>query len=136
MQGLEEHMGRVRQYLADKYAARERALTLCREAIRHSANSIRAVHRGEYDKAEDLKSQARDRLDEVRKALVGHPDVFFAGFLSDAEKEYVEASATFAIIAGQPLPDPDALGTSYVAYLHGLGETVGELRRQQHERQA
>src|SRR3972149_3950694 len=92
MQGLEEQIDKVRQHLTDKYAARERALHLCREAIRHSANSIRAVHRGEYTKAQDLKAQARDRLDEVRKALVGHPDIFFAGFLSDAEKKDIWVS--------------------------------------------
>ena len=47
---LEQHMDKVRQHLTEKYAARERALQSSREAIRHSANSIRAVHRGELGK--------------------------------------------------------------------------------------
>jgi translin len=32
-------------------------------------------------------------------------------------------------VTGQPLPDPDDLNVDYTAYLNGLGDTVGELRR-------
>jgi translin len=41
----------------------------------------------------------------------------------------VEACATQAIIAGRPLPAPEGLGVELPAYLNGLGEAVGELRR-------
>ncbi len=32
-------------------------------------------------------------------------------------------------MTGEPLPDPDDLNVDYTAYLNGLGDTVGELRR-------
>lgn len=52
-----------------------------------------------------------------------------AGFVHDAEKEYVEASITLALIAGGPLPSVADLAVQGPAYLHGLAESVGELRR-------
>ncbi|MCH6556085.1 MAG: haloacid dehalogenase [Chloroflexi bacterium] len=112
-----------------KNAARERALPLCRAALRHSANAIRAVHREDFAQAEELIESARSQLDEARLALSDHPDIYHAGFVHDAQKEFAEASATFALIGGRPLPTPADLGVELPAYLNGLGETVGELRR-------
>jgi len=119
----------VRAHFDDKNAARERALVLSREAIRASANAIRAVHRGEADSADVLLEQAGRALAEAREVLRAHPDVFYAGFVQDAQKEYVEACATRAFIRGGELPAPDALEVDHAPYLNGLGEAVGELRR-------
>ncbi len=126
---LEPIMTRLHATFADKNSARERALPLCREALRRSANAIRAVHREEFDQAEELIERARSLIDEAREALKDHPDTYHAGFVHDAHKEYVEACTTLAVIAGRPLPTPEELVASPAAYLNGLGETVGELRR-------
>jgi translin len=129
--GIEEIAEEARQGLGSKNAAREAALGRCREAIRHSANAIRAVHRGEFDLAEDLSGRAGRLISEAKEALHGHADIFYAGFVHDAQKEYAEARLTLAIIAGggRKLPHPGDLDVELQAYLNGLGETVGELRR-------
>jgi len=126
---LEPIMERVRALFADKHRARERTLPLCREALRHSANAIRAVHREEFAQAEELIGRAGGLLRQAREGLHDHPDIYHAGFVHDAQKEYVEACATLAVIAGRPLPTPQTLGVELPAYLNGLGEAVGELRR-------
>jgi translin len=119
----------VRAQYADKHAAREQALPLCREALRHSANAIRAVHREHFADADELIERAADLLGRAKESLSDHPDIYHAGFVHDAQKEYVEACVTHAIIAERPLPVPDALHVELPAYLNGLGEAVGELRR-------
>ena len=126
---LEPIMTRLHATFADKNAAREKALPLCREALRNSANAIRAVHREDFPAAEELIDRARTSLDEARQALKDHQDTYYAGFVHDAHKEYVEACTTLAVIAGRPLPAPEELDASPASYLNGLGETVGELRR-------
>jgi translin len=68
-------------------------------------------------------------LAEVDEALKDHPDVYYAGFVQDAQKEHAEAHQTYALIRGEPLPNPDDLKVGYAAYLNALGEAVGELRR-------
>jgi len=113
-----------------KMAARERALPAARRSIRSSANAIRAIHRGDLDEAHRLMADSGGALRTGREAVrVDHPDVYFAGFLHDAQKEYVEARATEAIVTGGELPSADDLEVEPAAYLNGLAEAVGEGRR-------
>lgn len=126
---LEPIMDEIHAGFAAKNAARERAIPLCREAIRNSANAIRAIHRREFERAEALIEKARDAVWQAAAALRDHPDVYYAGFVHDAAKEYAEAMITLAVIAGRPLPTPESLAIEVAAYLNGMGEAVGELRR-------
>jgi len=68
-------------------------------------------------------------LQEVAEALAEHSQLLHTGFVHDAQKEYAEGCITLALALNEALPTPEALGVGYVAYLHGLGEAVGEMRR-------
>lgn len=129
LQELEEICQRIRKEFEAKDAAREKALILTREVIRNSANAIRAIHRGEFEEAKALMEASAGLLEEVECTLADHPDVYYAGFVHDAQKEHAEAHQTYALIRGEPLPSPEDLKVGYAAYLNGLGEAVGELRR-------
>lgn len=119
----------LRAGLDAKNAAREQGLVLCRKVVRLSANGIRAIHRGDRHGAEDLLAEARRCLDEAAMAMAAHPDVAHAGFLHDAAKEYVEARITHSLVFGLSLPTPATLDVEAPAYLNGMGEAVGEMRR-------
>ena len=119
----------TRQSLADTDRARERALRLSREMIRHSADSIRAIHRGEFDAARELIGSASRLVEESGTLLNEHPEVYFTGYMQDALKEYVEANAVLVLIQDKPLPTPAELQVGAAPYLGGLADTVGELRR-------
>ena len=129
MQTLDAIGDRIRQLLEDKNAARDRALQLSRTLIRHCANAIRAAHRDERDIARGHLGEARMLVDTLREELSCYPDLYHAGYTQDALKEYAEASIVYALLGGEPLPDPDALRVEYAAFLCGLGEAAGELRR-------
>lgn len=123
-------IGRAAQeYLATKFAARERALPKSRAAIRLCANAIRAAHRGEFDQSTRQLTEAGGLLRDMALDLREHQDIFYAGFVADAQKEYSEAALTSALMQRQPPPTPDVLGVEWAPYLNGLGEAVGELRR-------
>src|SRR4030095_8918328 len=68
---------------------------------------------------------------EARAVLVPSPALAHAGFLHDAEKEYVEARAVAALVAGTPVPGPgpDELAVSPTAWMRGVAEAASELRR-------
>jgi len=117
------------QYLGLKHAARERALPKSRATIRACANSIRATHRQEFAAAATLLEQARTLLDEMAEDLRDHKDIFYAGFVHDAQKEYAEAATFAALAQNRSLPLARDLSLDWAPYLNGLGETVGELRR-------
>ncbi|MGZ6308348.1 MAG: haloacid dehalogenase [Ktedonobacterales bacterium] len=123
-------IGRAAQdYLAAKHAARERALPKSRAAIRLCANAIRAAHRDEFESATQLLAEAGRLLHGMAEDLDKHLDIFYAGFVADAQKEYAEAALTCALIKREPLPSPEELGVEWAPYVNGLGETIGELRR-------
>ncbi len=117
------------EYFTLKHAARERALPKSRAAIRYCANSIRATHRHEFVNAEKLLSQAAALIAEMEEDLQLHRDIYYAGFVQDAHKEYAEAVTFAALTQYRPLPTPDELTIGYAAYLNGIAEAVGELRR-------
>ncbi len=111
-------------------AAREQALTAARRSIRASANAIRAIHRGELDQAHQLMDTSREAIESGRAAVrEAHPEVYFAGFLQDAQKEYAEARITEALVTGEEPPTPEDLGVEAAPYLNGMAEAIGEGRR-------
>jgi len=119
----------IARRLAAANAAREAGLTACRATIRASSSAIRAVHLLDPDTAQARLADAEAALAAARDALVPHPGVAHAGFLHDAAKEYVEARATVALVAGLPVPGPVELGVEDPAWLNGLAEAASELRR-------
>jgi len=126
---LEAIAAELRPKFAAEDEAREKALRSCRQVIRHSADAIRAVHRQEQDKAKGLLDSAYELVLELNHDLAKHGRLLHSGFVHDAQKEFAEGSITLALIAGEDLPKPETLGVSNAAYLDGLGESVGELRR-------
>lgn len=116
--------------LEAKHRAREVTLPACRAATRACAVAIRAVHRHEFDDARSHLADAAKLLAEAIDATDGHPEVRTAGFLHDAQKEFVEAHLTLAYVSHEPAPDAVALGVEVPAYLNGLAEAASELRRQ------
>lgn len=111
------------------HKAREEALNLCRSVIRHSANAIRAMHRRQMADGAALLEQARADYQRAAEALKDYPEVYYAGFLGDAGKEYAEACILLAVLSGTRLPTFQELGVGLAPYLNGLAEAASELRR-------
>lgn len=110
--------------------ARERALPASRAAIRSCANAIRAIHRGELDLAHRLMDEARASIDAGLDAVRDHPEIRFAGYLQDAQKEFAEAKITEAVVSGAThAPTPEELAVEDAPYLNGIAEAIGEARR-------
>ncbi|MFA4835127.1 MAG: haloacid dehalogenase [Dehalococcoidia bacterium] len=126
---LEQIGERIRGSFSAKNEARDKAIKSSREAIYKCSTSIRAAHRGEYELAKSLAQAAKSIIDEVGEAIRDQDDLHYTGFVHDSHKEYAEACTTLALVSGGRVPDPDDLGVSYSAYLNGLGEAAGELRR-------
>jgi translin len=91
---LDETSERIRRRFDARMEARERALPASRAAIRSCANAIRAIHRGDLDLAHRLMDEARASIDAGLEAVADQPEIRFAGYLQDAQKEYAEARIT------------------------------------------
>lgn len=129
LDNLNDISNKIRISFEAKNTVRDMALVQSRDLIRYCANSIRAIHRHEFDEAQVLLEQAKLSAQIMVDGMAEHGDLYQAGYSQDALKELAEAYITYALVRDLPLPDPDELGVDYAAYLNGLGEAVGELRR-------
>ncbi|HEY7755018.1 MAG TPA: haloacid dehalogenase [Actinomycetota bacterium] len=127
---LDETSERIRRRFDARMEARERALPASRAAIRSCANAIRAIHRGDLDLAHRLMDEARASIDAGLEAVADQPEIRFAGYLQDAQKEYAEARITEAVVTGAGhVPTPEELDIEDAPYLNGVAEAIGEARR-------
>lgn len=111
------------------HEAREIGLKASRAAIQFSARSIRHVHRHQYERAEELLDEAKGSILSAQDSLAPFPNIYYAGFLHDGEKEVVEAAAVLALARGADFPSPEDLGVMPMSFLNGMGEAASECRR-------
>lgn len=127
MKNLPDIIGEIESRLDEKDEVRELALKSSRAIARLSSQAIHGLHKGE-DSGGPLR-EAREEAMKLKSVLEDHPDLYHAGFVENALQELAEASIVHAIAKGGPLPTPREAGATDAAYLLGLGDVVGELRR-------
>lgn len=126
---LQRLLGEIGGRLAAVNSARETALAASRRIIRLSATSIRATHRGDVGNAARLLSEARELHEQSSRELREFPAVYWSGYVLDAQKELAEAAILLGLGGGTGVPSPSELQVEDSAYLNGMGEAAGELRR-------
>ncbi|MCX7599521.1 MAG: hypothetical protein N2512_11755 [Armatimonadetes bacterium] len=129
LKGLDEIVERVYAHVAAIDAAREEAFRLSREVVRAASTTIKHMHRGEVEEARARLGEAGELVEQMLAAVADYPQLRYVGFVVDAEKEYAEAALVLAAITKEKAPGPEDLGIDEIAWLNGLAEVVGELRR-------
>lgn len=108
---------------------RDETLNRSRALIRSCAAGIRAIHRHEWESAEQLLAEARSAAAEMVGPLAGYPMLYHAGYTQDALKELVEAHLVLAFVRGDDMPEPASLHVTGATYLRGMSEAATEMRR-------
>jgi translin len=131
-QELEDILTDMERDLEEKDAVRELALKSSRAVARLSVSAVGSLHR-EKEVGRYL-DEAREEASKLGSLLKEHPDLFFSGFVENAHQDMTEAAVAYSLLRDAPLPRPEDLGVTNRAYLLGLGDVVGELRRHALER--
>ena len=129
MNNLDTIVDKIEKHINVKDQIREHALRSSRNIIINCRKAIQLLHQDKLSKAKTAIKHASDELVGLFDRTEEHPDIFHAGFVENAAQEVVEAVCLMHIMQGKDLPDPDELHTTYSAYLLGLCDVVGELRR-------
>jgi len=127
MKGLDRIADRIAAQLDEKDRVRELALKSARTITRLAGTALRGMHRG--DDPGDPLVEAHAEVSKLRTLLADHPEFWHGGSVEGALQEVAEAAIVHALLRGKPLPDPDRLEVTGAAYILGLADAVGELRR-------
>ncbi len=111
--------------LSDQLERRDRVLKESRDVISACSKAIISVHTGKMKDAERELAAARSLLSTLKKSSDGS----VSRHLVSPEAELVEASTVIALSKDKPVPSMESLGASPEAYLLGLLDAVGELKR-------
>ena len=129
---LEGISARVRENFEVKDSVREEGLKISREIVRECRTASFALHGQDFKKADSSIKAAGKALERLEILFKGHADIYHAGFVEHAQQEYSEVSVLSSLLkegGEERIPSPDELKVEYAAYLNGLGDVVGELRR-------
>ena len=127
MPDLHSMAKKMRERLDRKESAREEAIKISRKIIRECRSAMASIQGGR-DPDEPLGS-AKKMHKQLKAILEDYPDLLASGYTVDAEQELAEVAILMAAIAGQEPPSPEKVGVTDEAYILGLGDSIGELRR-------
>jgi len=111
--------------LSSKVEAREGLSLKARSGIRLCGEAVSLSHRGHIEEAKKRLKEAKEIIEELRPR---RRDLELDAFDVLAQ-EYVEAEALVRIIEGRELPSLEELQVADEAYVLGMADLIGELRR-------
>lgn len=125
MKNVKSSLARISESLAKTQDAREFLLRNSREVVTSCSKSIIAVHGGDMKGARSGLKNAGRLLREYQKKSKGD----LKRYLVVPEQEFTEAAALIAIAEKKQIPSKEALKVSDEAYVLGLLDCIGELKR-------
>ncbi len=125
MENVRNSMKEMEGQFSSQLERRDRVLKESRDVISSCSRAIISVHTRKMKEAEKELSNAKALLSSLKKTSGGSA----SRYLVSPEAEFVEASAVIALAKDRDVPSMDSLDASPEAYLLGLLDTVGELKR-------
>ncbi|MDP8003531.1 MAG: haloacid dehalogenase, partial [Caldisphaera sp.] len=126
---LEEIINSIDLYLKELDLVREQVVKISREVIRNSGYSITEIHKGNIEEAIKYLDLCKSNNNKLLELVKNYPELAYSGLAYNAISEYVEAEVLVNIIQGKDIPGYKELNVYPIAYIQGLGDVVGELRR-------
>ncbi len=123
--GLALEVSEIAEYLKSKQEAFDKVSDLSREIIRMSAQAITHLHNG-------MEKESRQTLAKIAELVSSKAfkDPRFSYYSLQAQQEFAEAHAFYNIKIKGKIPSAKEIGVEREAYLLGLMDCVGELKRE------
>ncbi|MHA1224204.1 MAG: haloacid dehalogenase [Candidatus Heimdallarchaeaceae archaeon] len=103
--------------------------SISREIIKFSGQSIEGLHRKDINQAKEKLVSIENLLIQLNKYLMKESHYKYTGIVNVALQEYVEAKLFYFTILNKPFPTVEELAVTEQAYLLGVADLIGELRR-------
>ncbi len=125
MKSLQNEIKKIGDYLSRKQKEFDSVTDLTREVIRNSAQAITLMHADDRAAAKAALSGAYGGAKKL-----GEFGAKFDYYARQALQEYAEARIFFEIKGSGTIPSPSEVGVGPEAYLLGLMDVMGELKRE------
>ncbi len=128
---MQEIIDKIIEYLEEKDRVREELIKTSREIIRKCRDIVNKIHRKELEGINEALNFLESQIAEMRKKCRCFPEMYHSGIVHEALMEYYEVKLLYEYIkkgeleAMEDLPRDD-----YIAFLLGLADVAGELRRE------
>ena len=120
---------RIQKELLSYDKARERLQILTRNVTRLCGWSMIQIHRGQLTLANKTLADAKQGLAEIEKLLTDHAELPQFGQVLVAFQEYAESKMLIQMKKNGRVASLRDVGTSSTAYLLGMLDFIGEMRR-------
>jgi translin len=125
MNNLDSDIKVISKNLTDKQKDFDNVMTLVRDIVRSSAQTITLLHNSDEKAASKTLSEAEKMVKELKKF-----DSVFGYHSKQAYQEYAEAKIFFSIKQSSEIPSFAKIGVDQESYLMGLMDVMGELKRE------
>lgn len=120
-------VGRAAERFLELEKKRTEAIDAARLITRDTKKMIHAIHVGEDYR--DIADRLRQNVEETVSGLENEPTVFHSAVLQDSFGEYAEAFIFADVVGGKSVPSFESLGIPPQAWVLGLADSIGEMRR-------
>ncbi len=127
---LKTFLSKIQEELGKREEVKEEVHRAMRGATRLSKQAILFTHQKKLKSAKKLLKEAGKLFMELRKVAEAHPDLVHTGIVDAAMQEYAEAQTLLNLVEKNRFISPEKLNVPAVAYVLGLADVIGELRRQ------
>ena len=124
---LHELMSEAEQALAADEEATNLAFNLSRKIIRKTKTAIHGIHAGQRDP--ELIDSISSDLAGLVEAVAGYPKLVYGTDVESAMMEFAETVIYDYALRGEEIPSYRALEITPAAWVLGLADSIGELRR-------
>ncbi|MDX1533056.1 MAG: RNA-binding protein [Nitrosopumilaceae archaeon] len=125
LKNVKTSLSKISKTLSSTQNSREYLIKNTRDVVILSSQAIIAVHKQDIKSAKEKAKKASNLLTKQKKKAVGE----LQRYIITPEQELVEAFSLIAIAEKKPIPSMDNLKVSPEAYILGLLDCIGELKR-------
>jgi len=127
MRNLSEITASVNERMDILETMRERSISSSRSVIRKTKRAIHDMHlRSDHSAA---LGSAVSEFNDLYHCIKSEPEILLSGPVADAMMELSEACILSSVVIGEGLPSYASLNVTPQAWVMGLADSLGELRR-------
>ena len=129
MGNLESNLTNLSETFDKLNEIRESSLTISRSIVRDCSKIIRYLHSNDTQGAKEFIKNAEKKIKELKKLTSEVSEISFAGYVLDAEREYVEAVIFYVYEMNGIIEPFEKFDVHPSSYIQGIGDAIGEWRR-------